>query len=327
MSVNYEKLVSELKRGNHRSLARVISLIEDRSPIAGECIKLLFPDTGKAHIIGVTGAPGAGKSTLVDQLVLEIRKTDKKVAILAIDPSSPFSGGALLGDRIRMANSSSDSSVFIRSMATRGALGGIAPATAEAIYALDASGFDYVIVETVGVGQAEIEIVRTCDTCVVVMVPGMGDGVQALKAGILEISDIFVINKADRPEVNILKRDLLTMLSLVENLPWTPKVLETVATEGQGIDKLLSEVQRHRAWGLDSGALLERKKIFLKESLYRKIASDLVNEVKDFIENGSLLEDALTKLLNREKDIYTLSRELINQTRAKKKGIIKNDNP
>jgi len=206
--------------------------------------------SGRAHIIGVTGAPGAGKSTLVDHIAMEYRRAGASVAILAVDPSSPFSGGAILGDRIRMNRAAEDPEIFIRSMATRGSLGGLAKATLESLHVLDCAGFDVILLETVGVGQAEVDVVRSADTCVVVLVPGMGDSVQIIKAGLMEIADVFVINKADRDGALTLEKDLLTLLSLVELTPeaWKPKVVKTIATEGKGTEAVVEAARGHVAW-------------------------------------------------------------------------------
>ena len=235
--------------GDPRALARAISLIEDEAAAGAELIRHIFPRTGQAYLIGITGAPGSGKSTLVDRLTTEIRKTSRTVGIVAVDPTSPFSGGAILGDRVRMQAHAGDSGVFIRSMATRGHLGGLARATSEVALVLDAAGKDVVIIETVGVGQDEIDIVRTADVSVVMVVPGSGDEVQALKAGIMEIADIFVVNKADREGADRTVASIETNLSLQTFGPdeWRPPILKTEATTGRGVPELLESIQRFRA--------------------------------------------------------------------------------
>ncbi len=306
-----KKLVEEIRKKSPRAIARAISIIEDRKKGGEKLIELLFPYTGGTHIIGVTGSPGAGKSTLVDQLAWHISKLGKSVSILAIDPSSPFTGGALLGDRIRMSHASTIPGVFIRSMASRGALGGIAPTTAEAIYVLEAASYDFVIIETVGVGQGEVEIVRTCDSCIVVLVPGMGDEIQALKAGILEIADVFAINKADREGIERLKKELVTLLSLSPKTAKKPAVVPTVATTGQGISELYEEVARYNEWAKKEGALAKRKESFLQEALYRQISGDLLSGLIDDAKNKGTLSAALQELISRKKDPLTISRELI----------------
>lgn len=260
-----------------RAVARMITRIEAGDSIVRDLAATLRRPQGKAHVIGVTGAPGAGKSTLVDQLAVLARKSGQQVAVLAVDPSSPFTGGAILGDRIRMSHASEDKDVFIRSMATRGSLGGLSRATLEAVHVLDAAGFDLIIVETVGVGQAEVDIVRTADTCLVVLVPGMGDSVQIIKAGLIEIADIFVINKADRDGVNSLEKDLLTLLTLVESPPgaWRPKVLKTVSTTGEGVTSVLTESTAHKVW-LEQSELGQERRIVLIAQMLRSLAGERI---------------------------------------------------
>jgi LAO/AO transport system kinase len=250
MKYSDEQLRAGIAAGDVRVIARLITGVEAGDAAVRSLVASLQRATGRAHIVGVTGAPGSGKSTLVDQLALRFRNAGERVAILAVDPSSPFTGGAILGDRIRMNSAAADASVFIRSMATRGALGGLSKATVEALHILDCAGFDRILVETVGVGQAEVDIVRTADTCVVVLVPGMGDSVQIIKAGLMEIADIFVINKADRDGALIVEKDLLALLSLVDLEPgaWRPVVSRTVATTGAGIEEVMTASERHRAW-------------------------------------------------------------------------------
>jgi LAO/AO transport system kinase len=239
-----QPLIERLLNGEPRAIARAISQVENGANNAAEIMKAVFPKTGKAMIIGVTGAPGAGKSSLVDKLAFFYRNKGEKIGIICVDPSSPFSGGAILGDRIRMATLGLDKNVFIRSMATRGNLGGLSRATVDAVAILDAAGFDKVIVETVGVGQDEVEIVKAADVSIVVLVPGMGDDVQAIKAGIMEIGDVFVINKSDRDGVMRTEKELNSLLELAHRPDnWMPPIVRTIAPEGKGIDDLAKAVQ------------------------------------------------------------------------------------
>ncbi len=304
------KLVDDLRSGQARALARVLSYIEDSGEEGEICVEALFPHTGRAYVIGITGSPGAGKSTLVDQLVKVIEEAGKKVGIIAVDPSSPFSGGALLGDRIRMNHGAASPSVFIRSMASRGALGGLAPRTSEAIFAFDAAGFDFVIVETVGVGQGEVEIVRTADSVAVVLVPGMGDGVQALKAGVLEIADVFVINKADYDGADRLEKELRGMLNLAEEMPWRPPIVRTVATEGTGAAELFGALGKHREWAEKEGRNKERRELFLRRAMSGALSETLLAEALAAGEKKGLLEPLYRELFSRKKAPRACAAEL-----------------
>jgi LAO/AO transport system kinase len=252
-------LVVGAQQGQLRAVARLISLIEDGAPELREVAAALAPYTGRAQVIGITGAPGVGKSTSINVLITTLRMTGKKVGVLAVDPSSPFSGGALLGDRVRMQDHALDDGVFIRSMATRGHLGGIASATPQALRVLDAAGYDVVLVETVGVGQSEVEVVSLADTTVVLLAPGMGDGIQAAKAGLLEVADVFVVNKADRDSADQTVRNLKYMISLGRRdkagPSWRPPIVRTVATTSEGVDDLVGAVEEHRNWMLGHGEL------------------------------------------------------------------------
>jgi len=287
-----DDLVPRLFERNPRALGRAISILEDGGGSQRELIRRVYAETGKARVVGITGPPGAGKSTLVDRLARLIRKNGQTVGILAVDPTSPFTGGALLGDRIRMQTLYTDPGVFIRSMATRGAMGGLARASRDAVDLLDAAGFDWVLIETVGVGQDEVDIVRTADTVVLVTIPGLGDDIQAIKAGILEIADVFVINKADREGVERTAKDLQMMLSIGEHGEWLPPILKTVASREEGIDRVLAEIERHREHLAASGEIERRRRSHLRlrvETILKErvvAAADRVLGVDREVERG-----------------------------------------
>jgi len=256
-------LVERARRGDPRAVARLISLVEDGSPLLREAMAALAPYCGNAYIVGLTGAPGVGKSTSTSALVAEYRARGKRIGVLAVDPSSPFSGGALLGDRVRMQDHATDPEVYIRSMASRGHLGGLSAATPQALRVLDAAGCDVVLVETVGVGQSEVEVAEAADTAVVLLAPGMGDGIQAAKAGILEIGDVFVVNKADRDGADATARELNHMLALGEKREpgaWRPPIVKTVASRSEGIGEVVEALEKHRAWLAETGSLAARRK-------------------------------------------------------------------
>jgi LAO/AO transport system kinase len=261
--VEVAELVAQAREGRARAVARLISLVEGASPQLREVMAALAPLTGGAYVVGLTGSPGVGKSTTTSALVTAYRKAGKRVGVLAVDPSSPFSGGALLGDRVRMSEHASDPGVYIRSMATRGHLGGLAWAAPQAIRVLDAAGCEVILVETVGVGQSEVEIAAQADTSVVMLAPGMGDGIQAAKAGILEIGDVYVVNKADRDGADATARELNHMLGLGESRgpgDWRPPIVKTVAARAEGIDELLEALEKHRAWMDEHGVLADRRR-------------------------------------------------------------------
>ena len=257
------ELEARFLAGDERALARGLSLLEARDGAGQALLGAVRSRGGQAHVVGLTGSPGSGKSTLADELVAVARAQAKRVAVLAVDPTSPYSGGAILGDRIRMMRHHTDAGVFVRSMATRGHLGGLAAATLQAVALLDAFGFDLVLIETVGVGQSEIDVVRVADTTVLVLTPGQGDGVQAFKAGIMEIADLLVVNKADAPGSGRLRRELRAALELAPAGAWTPPILETVATQGTGVREVYDQLAAHRAFALESGSLetLRRERV------------------------------------------------------------------
>ncbi|WP_110182562.1 methylmalonyl Co-A mutase-associated GTPase MeaB [Nocardioides solisilvae] len=255
-------LVRDAREGHLRSVARLVSLVEDESPLLREAMAALTPYAGHAHVVGITGSPGVGKSTSTNALVGELRRAGRTVAVLAVDPSSPFSGGALLGDRVRMQDHATDPGVFIRSMASRGHLGGLSWTTPQAVRVLDAAGFDVVLVETVGVGQSEVEVAGLADTTVVLLAPGMGDGIQAAKAGILEIGDVYVVNKADRDGADQVRRDLRGMLAMADRREedWRPPIVRTVARAGEGVPEVVARLDEHHAWARRTGVLDARRR-------------------------------------------------------------------
>ncbi len=303
-------LVDSARAGDHGAVARLISLVESGGAAATDAVSRLYPHTGNAYIVGVTGAPGAGKSTITDRLISRIRRDGSAVGVLAIDPTSPFTGGAILGDRVRMQDHATDEGVFIRSMATRGHLGGLALATPQAVRVLDAAGKPWVIVETVGVGQVEVEIASAADTTVVVVNPGWGDGVQAAKAGLLEIADVLVVNKADRAGLHETVRDLAQMLELGGERPWTPPVIETVATEGTGIDELFDAIERHRAFLGTDGRLAARRTARLRNELRSIVHARLADQVDDVCA-GAEFESLVTRVAERSIDPYAAAAELV----------------
>jgi LAO/AO transport system kinase len=318
--VAVEELIAGLERGERRSLARLLTLAEDGSPEQlRTAIGALYGRTGRARVLGITGSPGVGKSTLTNAVAAELRRRERSVAILAVDPSSPFSGGALLGDRVRMQGHHADAGVFIRSMASRGHLGGLSFATPQAVLMLDAAGFDDVIVETVGVGQSEVEIAATADTTVVAIAPGMGDGVQAAKAGILEVADVFVINKADHGGAGKLESELRGMLEMGHALQgpdepagWWPPILRTVAVREEGIAELVDAFDAHGGYLDTSGDRVQRT---VDRALHtiREIALEQIRVRFARLDDGHdpLLEALATKVAAREVDPYTAADELL----------------
>jgi LAO/AO transport system kinase len=304
--------IERITAGELNAVARAISKVEDGSADAAELMKEIFPRTGRALVIGITGAPGAGKSSLVDKLATVYRKRGERVGIIAVDPSSPFSGGAILGDRIRMQALSLDKGVFIRSMATRGNLGGLARATVDAVAILDAAGYAKIIIETVGVGQDEVEIVKTADVCVVVLVPGMGDDVQAMKAGIMEIGDIFAINKADREGVLRIEKEVEALLSLVTREDgWQPPIVKTVAIENKGIEELASAIDRCRESQQKSDASGARRQAIARWRILDLLRERLLRQALSGDSASAKLDRLAAEVASKKRDPYSAVDELI----------------
>lgn len=331
-------LVARIRAGEHRAVARAISRIERSEDETRVIVTMLYPHTGKAHIVGVTGAPGSGKSTLVNQLARVIRERDLSVGIIAVDPSSPFTGGALLGDRVRMQDLAGDEHVFIRSMASRGTLGGLARATSSAVKVLDAAGFDLILIETVGAGQAEVSIADTAHTTIVVEAPGMGDDIQSIKAGILEIADILVVNKSDRPGAQNAVKSLRLMLhmgqdrgrprrrvdrlasggngrsgdSVEENTEWRVNVYETVATEGEGVSNVVETIFEHRAYLERSGEWFERERERSRQEIEQILWEQLARQLEDRVARSDR-DRLVSAVADREMDPYTAAEQLFFQ--------------
>ena len=306
------QLVGRAREGDARSVARLISLVEDASPLLREVMAALAPHTGHAQVIGITGSPGVGKSTSTSALVTELRRRDKRVGVLAVDPSSPFSGGALLGDRVRMQDHALDRDVYIRSMASRGHLGGLAWTTPQALRVLDAAGCDVILVETVGVGQSEVEVAGLADTTMVLLAPGMGDGIQAAKAGILEIGDLYVVNKADRDGAEQVRRDLRSMLQLAQQAPdaWRPPIVLTVAQRGEGIGEVVTALDEHQDWLRGSGEL-ERRRTRRARDEIEAIAVTALRARWGDVHGRSELDDLAAAVVAGRTDPYRAADELL----------------
>jgi LAO/AO transport system kinase len=311
-SDNNTSLIDRLAAGDTRAVARAISKVEDLSKDASQLMKQVFPLTGRGLIIGITGAPGAGKSSLVDKLALHYRRQGERVGIVAVDPSSPFSGGAILGDRIRMQTLGLDSGVFIRSMATRGNLGGLARTTVDAVSILDAAGYGKIIIETVGVGQDEVEVVKAADVSVVVLVPGMGDDIQAIKAGIMEIGDIFVINKADRDGVNSTEKELEALLSLAtRDDSWEPPIVKTVAPQALGIQELAAAIERYREFHLQTKSGEGRRRAIARWRILELLRERLVAQTLESEGAAENLERLAGEVASRRRDPYSAVEEIL----------------
>ena len=306
-----EELVQGVLKGDRRSIARTITLVENNEPEAQALIAAIYPHTGKAQVVGLTGPGGAGKSTLADKIVHEYRKRGKTVGVVAVDPSSPFTGGAFLGDRIRMQELTADPDVFIRSMATRNYVGGIARATKDAVRILDAAGKDIVIVETAGAGQSEVEIVRVAQTIVVVLAPGLGDEIQAIKAGIMEIADVFVVNKADRENANKAAMDIQATLQLGEKeSAWEPPVLKTVALTGEGVPELIGKIDEHKEF-LQSQTENERELLKAETELVDAIKEKVTSSIIYGLRKRERFQALLRRILNKEIDPASAAEELL----------------
>ena len=313
MTVAASDLLERARAGDKRSIARLLSVVENDEPGAAEALRTLYPLTGHAEIVGITGPPGGGKSTLVNKLAGAYRATADRVAVVAVDPSSPFTGGAILGDRIRMRERFLDEGLFIRSMASRGHSGGLARATSRIVNVLDALGYGVVLVETVGVGQEEVEVVRVADTVCLVTVPGLGDDIQAIKAGVLEIADVLVVNKADRPGADETARDLAQMLTLgAPRIAWKPPIIRTVAATGEGTDELVAAIAKHRVWASESGEREARRRAAARAEVEALLRESLVRRLRDRL-GEDRVESAIARVAARRVDPYAAVDELLRE--------------
>jgi LAO/AO transport system kinase len=302
--------IDQLRSGDTRALSRAISTVENHAPGWSDLLKALFPHSGKARVLGLTGAPGAGKSTLVDHLARHYRKRNRTIGIIAVDPTSPYTGGAILGDRIRMQEHFSDPGIYIRSMATRGSLGGLARTTADVATVLDASGRDVVMIETVGVGQDEVDIVRLADVTVVILVPGMGDDVQMIKAGIMEIADIFVINKIDHEGAERVEREIRALQSLATRQDgWTPPIVKTVASEGTGIEELAAAIADYETYLQEEGLVLKKSVQNWQERLIEMLRDSMLEKAREHLGDGIVARMA-AEVAEHKRDPYTLIEEI-----------------
>lgn len=306
------ELAGKLLAGDKRALARAISLVENDDPVGWELVREVYPETGKAKVLGLTGPPGVGKSTLIGAMIKNLRARDETIAALSIDPSSPFTHGALLGDRIRLTEHFLDPGVFIRSMANRGALGGLSEATLQAVLLMDAAGRDYVLIETVGVGQAEVDVIDHADTIILALMPGSGDSVQALKAGVMEIPDIIVVNKADHPMTDTLVREIKGVLALGHpDDGWTPPVIQTQAAHGIGTDELIEAIDAHRKHITEQGTLVERRRRNLRNEVLELATIQLRHQIESAIESDQEIQTLLDKVVERQLDPGSAAREIL----------------
>jgi LAO/AO transport system kinase len=311
LEAQIHSMISSIRSGDPRSLARAISTVENRAAGWADLLKALFPYTGKARIIGLTGAPGAGKSTLVDHLAKLFRREDRSVGIVAVDPTSPYTGGAILGDRIRMQDHHSDPGIYIRSMATRGSLGGLARTTSDVTTVLDASGRDMILIETVGVGQDEVDIVRLADITVVILVPGMGDDVQTIKAGIMEIADIFVINKSDREGSERVEREIRALQSLATRHDgWTPPIVKTVASEAKGMQELAAAIRQYERYLQRENRALKKSVENGQERLVEMLRDAMLEKARSQLTDGNLSKLA-SEVAEHKRDPYSLVEEIV----------------
>jgi len=309
-----DELVAEVLQGSVRAMAKLITLVENEDSRALHLMGAIYPNTGNAYVLGITGSPGTGKSTLTDKITTILREREQTVGVIAVDPSSPFTGGALLGDRIRMQRSSGDAEVFIRSMATRGNLGGLARTTADVVKIMDAFGKDWVIVETVGVGQDEVEIAKTADTTIVVLAPGLGDTIQSMKAGVMEIADLYVVNKADRSGADELVSEVNVRVeqdSHIKKAVWKPPIVKTIAVENQGTDTLVEAIEKHRSFLQQSGKLTKNRREKTRQETLALLRDEISRNILEKVLGNGRFDDLIDDIVAHKKDPYNSVQEII----------------